>query len=117
MGNKFGVIIVLSIISLFVGLLMWEFAYVKTEYQTLEYGIAKDLEHVYDRSTGQIVDNITNDEEVKMEEGVIVVVKENTTLAILGFLVSASSVAVMVYMISLTEWWERVKPAILGKKE
>ena len=35
MGNKFGVIIVLSIISLFVGLLMWEFAYVKTEFQTL----------------------------------------------------------------------------------
>ena len=69
-----------SIIGLILCIILMFCAKSEVVYSTEEYWVAKDFHHVYDKSSGEIVDLITENESCKIKEDEIIVTTTNHAL-------------------------------------
>ena len=110
-----------SVLPFLIGIVMMSAAKTKTVYSTGSYWVAKDYSHVYEKYSGRIENKITEDETCKIEGDEIIVIKTNKGLHTAGFFITiffGIFAGVVVFgTIGATDWWYRVKSAILCESE
>ncbi len=84
-GEKFLKILkIVAVISLILGVIFIGVSSDTTTYSTSEYWVAKDYHHVYDKYSGEIVDNISDNEKCEIDGGEIRVTKRERGLYTCG---------------------------------
>lgn len=100
------------LVPLLIGIILLSCASSRTEYSTDEYWVAKDYNHVYRKSSGQIVDNIEENEVCEIRGDVIVVTERRQPMYLIGGIItglfSCLTGALIITEISYTEWWKRI---------
>ena len=81
-------------------------------YPTYDYWVAADYHHVYDKSSGQIEDYISDNETIKIKGDEIIVTERVSDFYYVGevmaWLFGFCAVTILFAMITNSEWWERV---------
>ena len=95
-------IICISIISLLIGICLLNGD--KIEYPTGQYWVANDYHHVYDASSGEIVDMITEDETCTIKDDMIIVRTKPKTYNFGMTLIVISAIILAVIIISYLEF-------------
>lgn len=100
------------IIPLIIGILLMSAAKSKIEYSTDEYWVAADYHHVYEKTTGEIVDYISENEDCDIKGDTITVTTYKKVLYDVGVIMSIlfgmfTAVLVIGY-IQDSEWWDRL---------
>ena len=110
-----------SIVPFIIGVLMMSAAKTKTTYSTSSYWVAKDYNHVYAKYSGTIVDYISDNETCKIQGDEIIVITTkkglHTTGMVITIIFGIFAGVVVLGNISASEWWQRVKAAILCEDE
>ena len=105
------IIWVVITICFIAGLVMIAESKTKIVYSVGPYWVAKDYHHVYETYSGKVVDYIEENEECKMREDEIVVIKTDEKLYKAGFIVCVIfAIPLTVKIVDIAEvLWEIIK--------
>lgn len=106
------VVCIISVIMLIIGILMLPFSQVDAkEYSTEEYWVSSKYNHVYEISTGEIVNLITEDEKCEIKHDLVIVKTINYKMRKTAFILIIVSLLVIgpitVEKIKRSGWWDR----------